>query len=44
MNGNRKVEGIKGVKVFTGIDVGKSAHYLSLIEKDGNGKGSRHKN
>jgi len=35
MNGNRKVEGIKGVKVFAGIDVGKEAHYLSLIEKDG---------
>jgi transposase len=35
MNDNRKVEGIKGVRVFAGIDVGKEAHYLSLIEKNG---------
>lgn len=35
MNDNRKIEGIKGVEVFAGIDVGKEAHYLSLIEKNG---------
>jgi len=28
MNDNRKIEGIKGVEVFAGIDVGKEAHYL----------------
>lgn len=35
MNDNRKIEGIKGVKVFVGIDVGKEAHYLSMLERDG---------
>lgn len=35
MNDNKKFEEIKGVKIFAGIDVGKSAHYLSLIGKDG---------
>ncbi|MFH0774366.1 MAG: hypothetical protein V2A53_02565 [bacterium] len=31
MNDNRKIEGIKGVEVFAGIDVGKEAHYLRRL-------------
>jgi len=35
MNFNKKMEKIKGVKVFAGIDVGKNIHYMSLVGEDG---------
>ncbi|MEM3473543.1 MAG: IS110 family transposase [archaeon] len=35
MNFNKKMEKIKGVKVFVGIDVGKDMHYMSLVNEDG---------
>ena len=35
MKYNKKMEEIKGVKVFAGVDIGKEAHFMSLIAKDG---------
>ncbi len=35
MNYSNKVEEIKGVQVFVGVDIGKEMHFMSLIAKDG---------
>ena len=35
MKYNKKMEEIKGVKVFAGVEIGKEAHLMSLIAKDG---------
>ena len=35
MNYNKKMEEMKGVKVFAGVDVGKEKHFMSLIGEDG---------
>jgi len=32
---NQKMEEMKGVKVFVGIDIGKEKHFMSLVDEDG---------